>query len=121
MADGSGLSTARIQFFNLIPEATRASCSIWGFWGDATPNGGLVHGRALDWDDEAPISQYPMITVYNFSTNGSIEFANFGWVGIVGSLAGMSPLVGIGERLWSDKGEVSEYGTPWMYNLRDVL
>jgi len=51
-----------------------------------------------------------MVSVYNFSTNGSIIFSNIGWTGIVGSLAGFSPLVGIGERLWGDKGKVSEYG-----------
>jgi len=62
-----------------------------------------------------------MVTVYNFSTNGSIIFSNIGWTGIVGSLAGFSPLVGVGERLWGDKGKVSEYGMPWMYVLRDVL
>jgi len=62
-----------------------------------------------------------MVTVYNFSTSGSIQFSNLGWVGIVGSLAGFSPLIGIGERLWGDDGKVSEYGTPWMYVLRDVL
>jgi len=63
-----------------------------------------------------------MVTIYNFSTNGSIQFANFGWAGIVGSLAGWSPLVGIGERMWGcDKEDCSEYGTPWMYVLRDTL
>jgi len=56
MADGSGISNKQIQFFNLIPEATRASCSIFGTWGKATPNKGLVHLRSLDWDSEAPMS-----------------------------------------------------------------
>jgi len=71
MADGSGISNKRIQFINLIPEAIRASCSIYGAWGPATSNGGLLHLRSLDWDQEAPLSQYPMISVYNFSTPGS--------------------------------------------------
>jgi len=55
----------------LIPEATRAACSIYGTWGPATANHGLLHTRALDWDDEAPMSKYPMVSIYNFSTNGS--------------------------------------------------
>jgi len=88
MAAGSGIDNKRIQFFNLIPEATRAACSIYGTWGKATANGGLLHTRALDWDPEAPMSEYPMVTIYNFSTNGSHQFANLGWAGIVGSLAG---------------------------------
>jgi len=50
MADGSGISNKTIQFFNLIPEATRASCSIFGTWGPANVGGGLTHLRALDWD-----------------------------------------------------------------------
>jgi len=36
MTDGSGIENKRIQFFNLIPEATRAACSIYGTWGKAT-------------------------------------------------------------------------------------
>jgi len=55
MAAGSGISNTRIHFFNLIPELTRAACSIYGTWGKATLNGNLLHTRALDWDDEAPI------------------------------------------------------------------
>jgi len=71
MAAGSGVDLRRIQFFNLIPELTRAACSIYGTWGPATANHGLIHLRALDWDDEAPMYVYPMVTVYNFSTPGS--------------------------------------------------
>jgi len=71
MAAGSGISNTRIQFFNLIPELTRAACSIYGNWGPATANGGLLHTRALDWDDEAPIYLYPLVSVYNFNTPGS--------------------------------------------------
>jgi len=62
-----------------------------------------------------------MVAVYNFTTvSGSQVFANFGWVGMIGSLAGFSNLIGLGERKWSNDNE-KEVGTPWMYVLRDVL
>jgi len=48
-------------------------------------------------------------------------FANIGWVGLIGSMTGFSSLVGIGERKWDDEGMAGEYGTPWMYVLRDVI
>jgi len=62
-----------------------------------------------------------MITIYNFTTPGSNVFANIGWCGMLGSLAGFSPLIGIGERKWDDEGMAGVFGTPWMYVLRDTL
>jgi hypothetical protein len=121
MAVGSGISDIRIQNINLIPEVTRASCSIIGTWGPATLDNALLHLRALDWDPSAPMNYNPMIAIYNFDGEDSQVFANFGWAGITGSLAGFSQKIGIGERLWGDKGEVTAYGQPWMYVLRDTL
>jgi len=80
--------------------------------------------RALDWDSEAPMSEYPVVGIYNFTDGKSYPFANFAWAGIVGSLAGMSANMGVCEQLWSggEKENVtSEYGEPWMYVLRDIL
>jgi len=63
-----------------------------------------------------------MVTIYHFEEKGSNVFANFGWAGMIGSLAGFSGKVGISEKYdhITRKNE-SEYGTPWMYVLRDVL
>jgi len=63
-----------------------------------------------------------MVTIYHFKEKGSNPFANFGWAGMVGALAGFSPKVGISERFdHLQKQNMSAYGEPWMYVLRDLL
>jgi hypothetical protein len=108
---------------NLFPELIKATCTIVGAWGNATETGGLVQLRALDWNSSAPMGQYPVIVIYHIQEEGSQPFANFGWAGIIGSLAGMSPNVGIGEKVWypMQKNITTKFGEPWMYVLRDVL
>jgi len=75
----------------------------------------------LDWDYHAPMGHYPMVTIYHFDTAGSEPFANFGWAGIIGTLAGYSNKIGISERYDPLKGERGPFGEPWMYVLRDLL
>lgn len=65
IAKGSGISHKTIRRINLIPEILKASCSIGGWWGPATESGQLIQLRALDWEEHAPISKFPMITVYH--------------------------------------------------------
>ena len=58
MADGSnGLFTFDdIKNINMLPETTRAACSIVGVFGSATADGKLYHLRALDWSPTAPVN-----------------------------------------------------------------
>jgi len=44
----------------------------------------------LDWEEHAPISKFPMITVYHPTEAGSVPFANIAWAGFFGSLTGYS-------------------------------
>lgn len=69
------------------------------------------------------MSKYPLITIYHFNDDESQTFANFGWAGVIGSLAGFSPNVGISEKYGGpdNRKDSSWYGEPWMYVLRDVL
>ena len=39
----------RVRATNMLPELIQMSCTSFGAWGSATPNGGLVHLRALDF------------------------------------------------------------------------
>jgi len=123
VAHGAGISPSFVKNMNLFPELIRAACSIVGTWGPATENQGLLQLRALDWDADAPMSKNPMISIYHFNQPGSQPFANFGWAGLIGSLAGFSDKVGIAEKVWLpfQKNITSEFGKPWMYVLRDVL
>ena len=50
----------------MIPEYTRAGCSILGAWGKATANNHLIQLRALDWDNNNPLNKYPIIKDNNW-------------------------------------------------------
>jgi len=123
IADATGLDVWLLREVNLIPELLKASCSILGAWGAATDNGQLLHLRALDWEEHAPISKWPTITVYHPTEKGSVPFANIAWVGFLGSLTGHSSAqISLGERLRGGPIENdSRFGKPWTYVLRDTL
>jgi hypothetical protein len=61
--------------------------------------------------------------VYHSTEKGSVPFANIAWASFVGTLTGYNSMkVGVGERLKGDKPEdMSRFGTPWTYVLRDAL
>lgn len=120
---GSGVPAKTWRRINLIPELLKASCSIGGWWDEATENGKLLTLRALDWEEHAPISKFPLITVYHSTEEGSVPFANVGWVGLIGSLTGYSSAkVSVSERLrGGPPGSMTRFGKPWTYALRDVL
>jgi len=123
VAKGSGISQKTWRRINLIPELLKASCSIGGWWGPATESGQLIQLRALDWEEHAPISKFPTITVYHPSEAGSVPFANIAWAGFFGSLTGYSSAkIGVSERLrGGDASTMTRFGKPWTYALRDVL
>jgi len=102
IADGSdGLITfSDIMRVNMVPELTRAACSIVGVFGPATADGKLYHLRALDWAPTAPVSKYPAIVIYESTEEGSNTFANIGYLGLIGTLTAMSQKgISIGEKM----------------------
>lgn len=123
IAKGSGIPVKDWRRINLIPELLKASCSIGGWWGPATATGSLIQLRALDWEEHAPISKFPLITVYHPTEEGSVPFANIAWVGFLGSLTGYSSArIGVSERLRGGPPDtMTRFGKPWTYALRDVL
>mmetsp|Transcript_41630 Transcript_41630/g.37016 ORF Transcript_41630/g.37016 Transcript_41630/m.37016 type:complete len:276 (-) Transcript_41630:400-1227(-) len=124
MCAAAGIHKSQGVLINLFPEMTRAACSIVGAWGPAADGGTLKMLRALDWEPEAPVNKNPTVVVYHPEEEGSQVFANIGYAGLVGSLAGMSPKISVAEKEWWPSGtrnETSPYGTPWAYLLRDVL
>jgi exportin-7 len=126
---------------NLLPELIKASCTVLGAWNESTVSSGLLHVRSLDWDAEAPIAQFATVTIYhpNASYPGYAEhfhqyykqqnytshtFANFGYIGLIGSLNAYSEAsIGLGEKVWITKEQdiTSRFGNPWTYVLRDVV
>jgi isopenicillin-N N-acyltransferase-like protein len=123
ISDAANVSFTQLLQSNLFPELTRAICSIVGAWGPATPNGNLYHLRALDYLASAPFNNVSTVTVYLPTEDGAQHHANFGWPGMIGSLAGYNGNVGIGERVWanSDDEIATIFGEPWMFVLRDVI
>ncbi|CAF0841161.1 unnamed protein product [Adineta steineri] len=141
LAAGAGVAYEVVRRMNLIPELIKASCTVLGAWGESSVASTLLHLRALDWDDKAPIAKYATVTVYhpNASYEGYTEnfhkyyrqenyashaFANFGYLGLIGSLSAYSEAsIGLGEKVWITKEQdiTSRFGNPWTYVLRDVV
>ena len=110
----------------MIGELTRASCSMYGAWGDATENGKTLQLRALDWETAGPFQDFPQVTVYHPTSDFGVPFANVGWTGFIGSVTGMSSegiaISEIGVTYPDDTfGKESRIGTPFTFLLRDVM
>eukprot|EP00010_Vexillifera_abyssalis_P002857 CAMPEP_0201552088 /NCGR_PEP_ID=MMETSP0173_2-20130828/13637_1 /ASSEMBLY_ACC=CAM_ASM_000268 /TAXON_ID=218659 /ORGANISM="Vexillifera sp., Strain DIVA3 564/2" /LENGTH=441 /DNA_ID=CAMNT_0047962507 /DNA_START=21 /DNA_END=1346 /DNA_ORIENTATION=+ len=131
LADGSGVPYKTLLHANLIPEAIKAHCSMFGSWGKSSKTGKLVQLRALDWTTNAPFQKYPLVLVYH-PDNGTQpsavqpyghDFSTVGWAGLIGALTGFSSApVGICEKVWLHyKGRDSRVGVPWTFLLRDIL
>lgn len=74
----------------MLPELTKAACTVVGSWGPATADGKLYHLRTLDWYEDAPVSQYPSVIIYEPTEEGSNTFANIGYLSLIGALTAMS-------------------------------
>jgi isopenicillin-N N-acyltransferase like protein len=132
LADASGVDYQTLLRLNMFPEITKASCSFFGAYGNATLESGNTYQlRALDYDTVGPFKDYPQLTIYH-PTDGQ-PFANLGWPGSIGVLSGFSSsqmaLSEIGvtypddsfEQGTKDTAPQKVKGEPWMFILRDVL
>jgi isopenicillin-N N-acyltransferase-like protein len=91
LSEGSGVSPVQLARVSMIAEWTRAQCSMLGAWGPATPSGGLVQLRALDWDVDGPFQAYPVLTVFHpDAASGGAPNAALGWAGMLGAITGVS-------------------------------
>ncbi|TNV78496.1 hypothetical protein FGO68_gene1350 [Halteria grandinella] len=127
---GGKISYRHLQRFNLFAELSRAHCTILGAWGDATADGKLYHLRTLDWNPTAKVNEFPAIIIYEPSEAGSQQFANIGYLGLIGSLTAMSRIgISVGEKVMYRKDgidynptpEWTYFGKPWLYVLRDTI
>jgi isopenicillin-N N-acyltransferase like protein len=133
LADASGVDYQTLLRLNMFPEITKASCSFFGAYGNATAASGKTFQlRSLDYDTVGPFKDYPQLTIYH-PTDGGQPFANLGWPGSLGILSGFSQsqmaISEIGVTYPDDSfGQGTEdtppqkvQGEPWMFILRDVL
>lgn len=139
LADASGVDYQKLLRLNMFAELTKASCSFFGAYGEATSDtskggtGKVYQLRALDYDTTGPFKDYVQITVYHPSEPGAHAFANIGWPGSIGIISGFSSnQMGISEIGVSFPDDSFGQGTPdtppekvkgepWMFILRDVL
>jgi len=123
LSDASGTDYNTILRLHMFPELVQAACSIFGAWDSATPDGSLLQLRALDWDTNAGLQDYPLVTIYHPNEGDGHPFANVGWVGWVASITGMSSSqVAMSQKVTDyDFGTNSRIGYPFHFLIRDIL
>ena len=124
IAEGAGVDLQAVIRSNMVGEASEWHCSLFGAWGKATGStGNLLQLRALDYEVNAGIQNFPLITVYHPNEGQGHAFANIGWAGVVGAVTGISSerlaISEIGDDY--DKANDSYDGIPFMFMLRDIL
>jgi isopenicillin-N N-acyltransferase-like protein len=126
LADGAQIDYKTLCRIHLIGELTQGDCSMMGAFGAATASGKTISLRALDWDVDGPFKNYPAVVVYHPSQDGH-AFANVGFLGWIGSLAGQSSQqlsiheIGVSFPDSTHFGNESFVGIPFVFLLRDIL
>lgn len=107
----------------MIPELLRMQCSMMGAWGKATPSGGLVQLRTLDFG-EGPFANRNILVVHH-PTDSPHAFASLSWPGFVGVVTGFSEKLGQSEKVDDVTGGKRPGGTykgqSATYVIRDML
>ncbi|KAA0153182.1 hypothetical protein FNF27_07763 [Cafeteria roenbergensis] len=129
LADGAGVDYETVVRIHLIGELTKGDCSLFGAWGQATPDGNMLQLRALDWNTDDVFRNQSAVLVEHPTgdeSDGSHPFASVGFVGWLGVLSGYSSQklavseIGIA---FPDAsfGEESREGVPFTFLLRSIL
>jgi hypothetical protein len=98
LSDGAGIDYDQLLRVNMMPELTKASCSFFGAWGDATAASGHSYQlRALDYiTDAKAFTDYPQVTIYH--PTDAIAHVSVAWPATVGILTGFNAeQIGISE------------------------
>ncbi|CAF1996258.1 unnamed protein product [Rotaria magnacalcarata] len=127
VADGAQIDFKTVVRLHMLGEITRGRCSLYGLWGNATLGGKTLQLRALDWDVDAGLQDYPVVTIYHPGTSKlGHPFANVAWAGYIGTLTGMSSqrlgISEIGVSYPDDTfGDESMSGLPFIFVERYIL
>lgn len=101
------------------PATLGKTCSFFAAWGSRGAGNGLLASRNLDWATGTGLSNQSLITVYA-PTNG-ITYSSFGYVGLVGAMAGMNEHGIVVSEVGSTSVLEKLKGQPWTLKLREVL
>jgi dienelactone hydrolase len=117
LANGAGLDFHTMELVNLFPEMFH--CSGFALMNKATKDGGLIHGRVLDYMTEVGIQYQAVLMVVKATGCNAVMLANYS--GFVGCVTGMNDQqIGIGEMgMYDSEGHWD--GVPMTYMLRQIL
>ena len=125
-ANGGNATVKNMRRMFLIPQLTKAACTIFTAHNAATNGGHALHLRALDFECKLQVADWSSIVVYHFKNKPM--YANFLYIGLIGgTFTGMSydPKTGnamtVSEKKWGGHNEFLPWGLPWMTMLREAL
>ena len=70
------------------PLVSRAGCTSFGVWGDASVDGHLLTGRNFDWEAAEVFGRDRVVQLYE--PDDGIPFISLSWAGMVGVVSGMN-------------------------------
>lgn len=116
MADATGLDIDVVREFSIFPELFH--CSGFAFWGKATADDALLHGRVLDYMRDVGLDRWALLIIQE--PEGANAFVNVAYAGMIGSVTGMNvKQVALGEM--GGKGAEKWDGMPMTFLMRECL
>lgn len=101
------------------PLVSRAGCTSFGAWGDATTDGHLITGRNFDWEAADVFSRDRVVILCE--PDGGIPFVSLAWASMAGVVSGMNR-AGISVTINGAPSSLpGETATPVAMVARDVL
>lgn len=130
----------KLNRVNVLGDLIKMQCTVLGAWGTATPDGKLVQLRALDFGD-GPFANATLLKVHHpeaaersavgvggalaVATAAPRPFAELSFPGFVGVVTGLSPTIGLSEKVNDIHGGGTPPGTykgqATSYVMRDML
>ncbi|HEV2691466.1 MAG TPA: C45 family autoproteolytic acyltransferase/hydrolase [Verrucomicrobiae bacterium] len=101
------------------PFISKAGCTAFGAWGDATADKHLITGRNFDWEAADVFSRDRVVEM--FEPDGGIPFISLSWAGMKGVVSGMNR-AGVSVTINGAPSKLPDtIGTPVAIVAREVL
>ena len=93
---------------------------MFAIWGNRTQDGKLFSARNLDWNKDTGINKHKLVTIV-VPDDGSNPSVQFGFVGLFGTLTGMSSKGLTVHEANLEEDEITFDGFPWALRLRYIM
>jgi len=101
------------------PFISKAGCTAFGVWGEATADKHLITGRNFDWEAAEVFSRDRVVEM--FEPDGGIPFISLSWAGMKGVVSGMNR-AGVSVTINGAPSKLPDtIGTPVAIVAREVL